>query len=196
MLYGEEFRPAVPAAMIIAALSTVSVSTVIATHLVQALERSDFIFYTAILGAGLSIVGGFLLVPEFGLIGAAVSRSVVQVIMVAIGLWFVVARLGYSLPTKALLSILAASACSALAAWLVVVVLDAPFSVVAAIPLAGVVYLICLRLFGAVDRENLETLTTLVRLLPKPLAGLSEAVLRFLGQRLKPSASVNVRMVP
>ena len=93
MLYGEEFRPAVPAAMIIAALSTVSVSTVIATHLVQALERSDFIFYTAILGAGLSIVGGFLLVPEFGLIGAAVSRSVVQVIMVAIGLWFVVARL-------------------------------------------------------------------------------------------------------
>ena len=196
MLYGEEFRPAVPAAMIIAALSTVSVSTVIATHLVQALERSDFIFYTAILGAGLSIAGGFLLVPEFGLIGAAVSRSVVQVIMVAIGLWFVVARLGYPLPTRSLLSIFAASACCALAAWSVVVVLDAPFSVVAAIALAGVVYLICLRLFGAVDRENLERLTTIVRMFPKPLPGLGEAVLRFLGQRPKPSASVNVRMVP
>jgi O-antigen/teichoic acid export membrane protein len=182
MLYGEAFRAAVPATMIIVAVAAASVTTVIGTHLVQALERSDFVFYTAVFGALLSVIGGFLLVPEFGLMGAAISRAAVQMVMVAIGMWFVIVKLGFPFPTRSVLQIFACSACSGFVAWVIVALVDAPASIVAAILAAGLVYLVSLRLLGAVDRDDLEKLSEALGSFPRPLPLLGAPVLRFLGQ--------------
>jgi O-antigen/teichoic acid export membrane protein len=181
LFYGEEFRAAVPATMILAVAASVSVTTVIGTHLVNAMERSDIIFYTAALGVVLSILGGLLLVPEFGLIGAAVSRAVIQLVMIAVGLWFIIARLEFSFPTKSIVSISLCSVCSSIVAWSIVAALDAPLSIFAAILAAIVVYIVCLRLLHALHQDDLRALSKVANSFPRPIPILGEKVLSFLG---------------
>jgi O-antigen/teichoic acid export membrane protein len=192
MLYGGEFRAAVPATMIIVAAASISVTTAIATHLVNAMERSDSMFYIAIFGAALSMVGGLVLVPEFGLMGAAVSRAVIQIAMIGLGIWFVMARLKFPFPTKSVLYIYLCSVCSSVVAWSIVAVLDAPLSIPAAIAAAGVVYLVGLRLLRAVDPDDLRILSKIVGSFPAPLPIFAGPVLWFLGHPLKQPRPQNV----
>ena len=50
-LYGDKFIAAVPAAMVLVSVAALSVLSTIATSLVQALERSDFVFVSSLCGA-------------------------------------------------------------------------------------------------------------------------------------------------
>lgn len=48
------------------------------------LERSDFAFLSSISGAIPSVALGFLLVPSFGIVGAAICRCAVQFVLVVL----------------------------------------------------------------------------------------------------------------
>jgi O-antigen/teichoic acid export membrane protein len=185
LFYGAEFAAAVPATAVIVAAASISVTTVIGTHLVNATERSDIIFYTAIFGAALAVVGGLLLVPQFGLMGAAVSRAIIQIVMVGLGMWFVTSKLEFPFPARSILWIYVCSGCSSMVAWSIVATLDPPLSILAAIVAASFVYLGCLRLCRAADPDDLQTLSEIVDSFPKPLSLFGGPVLWFLGHPMK-----------
>jgi O-antigen/teichoic acid export membrane protein len=192
LFYGNDFTAAVPATMVIAAAASIAVTTTVGTHLINAMERSDFTFYTAMFGAALAVAGGLLLVPEFGLMGAAVSRALVQIVIVGIAVWFVTSKLEFPFPAKSVLGIYACSACSSLVAWAIVAVLETPLAIPAAIVAALFVYLVCLRLFQAADPDDLQTLSKIIGSFPRPLSRIGEPLLWLMGHPMKPVEPQNV----
>jgi O-antigen/teichoic acid export membrane protein len=180
LLYGPEFEPAVPAAMIIVTAAAFTITTVIGSHLVNALGRSDFIFFSSLSGALLSAIFGFLLIPVFGLVGAAISRAIVQLAMVAIGLWFITTRLGFSFPFGAFLRILLASLAAAGAAFVTIGAIGHLPGLVSAIALAAFTYVLCLRLFGATHADDIALARRLSASFPQPIARMADIVLSFI----------------
>lgn len=180
LLYGPEFAPSIPVTMIIVTAAAFTITTVIGTHLVNALARSDFIFFSSLAGAVLSTVAGLLLIPGFGLVGAAVSRAATQLAMIGLGLWFINRRLGFSYPFGLLLRILLAALAAALIAFISVAVLDGLHGLLAAIFLAPVAYLACLRLFRATHPEDILLARRLSAALPQPLASAAGMILSFI----------------
>ena len=69
VLYGDKFVAAVPAAMVLVSVAALSVLSTVATSLVQALERGDFVFVSSLCGAACALSAGFMLIPEFGVMG-------------------------------------------------------------------------------------------------------------------------------
>lgn len=176
LIYGHDFAGAIPATMILAAAAALSVTTVPATHMVMAAERSDFIFFSSIIGAICAVMAGFLLVPAFGLIGAALARAGIQLLMVGIGTWFVWRRLGFEPPVGSLARVFFAATVTAAVAFAAVQVIGGPISLVVALPLAATVYLPALRLFRALPESDRVVLSTVVGGLPHPVAGFGRAI--------------------
>lgn len=180
LLYGPEFEPAVPAAMVISAAAAFTITTVIGTHLVNALARSDFIFASSLAGAVLSGAAGILLIPGFGLVGAAVSRAVVQLAMIGLGIWFITRRLKFSYPFGSLFRILLAALVAAAIAFFTIAIARTPAGLLVAILLSAIAYVICLRLFGAAHADDISLLRRLSASLPRPLGRVFDAVLSFI----------------
>jgi O-antigen/teichoic acid export membrane protein len=178
-IFGPSFAPAIPAAILLVCVSALAVSTIITTNLVNALERNDFLFSTSLFGAVLAVAIALLLIPRFGLMGAATSRAMIQLLMIACGCWFVTRRLGFALPLNALARLLAASAVSAAAAAMCVFVSRSPACLLIAIPAAGVVYLLALRALNALPISDLVLLIAISDSLPKPLAGVARTIVGF-----------------
>jgi O-antigen/teichoic acid export membrane protein len=179
LLYGPSFAPSAPAATIVATAAAFSVTTVIGTHLVNALARSDVIFFSSIVGAILSVIGGFLLIPHYGLLGAAISRTVTQLAMIAIGLWFITSRLHFSYPFAALFRILCAALVASLSAFLIVNLVAGFEGVIVAVAGAALVYVLCLRLFGAVDPQDIALAHRLTAGLSPRAGGIANLLLSF-----------------
>jgi O-antigen/teichoic acid export membrane protein len=180
LLYGPAFAPAVPASMIIVTAAAFSITTVIGTHLVNAVGRSDFIFWSSLAGAVLSAILGFALIPSLGLLGAAISRTITQLAMVGLGLWFITDRLGFSYPLGSLWRILLSSLAASLAAFAVVNLVGHISGLIAAVVLAFLVYTVCLRLFGAMHPNDIALSRRLCGSLPSPASGALLRILSFL----------------
>ena len=101
---------------------------------------------------GIGLIGtialGFLLVPRFGLMGAAWSRGAVQVMVVLIETWYVTRQLGISPPYRALGAITLASVAQGAVAYFVSRKLGGAVSLLVAIPAAIVTYLVALRMLA------------------------------------------------
>lgn len=179
LLYGPEFEPAVPAAMVISTAAAFTITTVIGTHLVNALARSDFIFASSLAGAVFSGAAGILLIPGFGLVGAAVSRAVVQLAMIGLGLWFITRRLKFSYPFNSLFRILLAALVAAATAFAVISISETLTGLLVAILLSALVYVICLRLFGAAHADDIALLRRLSTSLPRRLGWALDGLLSF-----------------
>lgn len=169
LVFGEAFRPAVPVASLLVVASALGAASVVGTHLVNALERSDFIFYSSLCGAVLAVVAGFTLVPAFGLMGAGAARALIQFAMVAAGLWFITSRLGYRAPLRDLAKLFLAAGLAALGARLCLILISGRWSLAAAILAAVVVYVVGVRTFRALTSKDIDRLRNAVSLLPAPL---------------------------
>jgi O-antigen/teichoic acid export membrane protein len=191
-IFGPSFAPAIPAAILLVCVSALAVITLITTNLVNALERNDFLFSSSLFGAVFAVAIELLLVPRFGLMGAAVARAMIQLLMIACGCWFVTRRLGFALPMNALARLFAASVVSAATAALCVFVSRSPACLLVAIPAAGVVYILALRALNALPASDLVLLIAISDSLPKPLAGPSRAIVGFVGSS---STSTNLDLL-
>jgi O-antigen/teichoic acid export membrane protein len=179
-IFGSSFASAIPAASLLVCVSGLAVSTVIVTNLINALERNDFLFSNSLFGAACAVVMGFLLVPRLGLMGAAASRAMIQLLMIASGCWFVTRRLGFAFPLNTLARLLAASTASAATAALCVFVSRSPVCLLVAIPAAGAVYMLALRAFNALPVSDLALLIAVSESLPKPLDGIAQRIVGFI----------------
>lgn len=148
LLFGDEFRGAVPVAsvlLIAAAISSLGVTTL---YLLQSIGKAGFLLMSNGVGLIGTIVLGFVLVPHFGLIGAAWSRGLVQVSVVLIETWYVTRKLNISPPYRALGAIALASVAQAAVAYVLCLEFGGLVALLIAIPAAMITYLVALRILS------------------------------------------------
>lgn len=180
LIYGRGFEAAVnPAALLIAAAGVSSVSAV-ATNLVYAQERSDIVFYCSLVGGAVSLLGSLLAIPLFGVMGAAISRAVVQLTMLALGFGFVARHLRFRLPLDHLLRLLLAAAVCGICARLCILVLPGPAGLVPAIAVGAVIYLGAVRQLAALPLDDLRQIRAACDLAPRLMRRPVDVVTRLL----------------
>lgn len=148
LLFGAEFDDAVPVASVLLVAAAISSLGVTTFYLLQSVGKTGFLLLSNGLGLVGTIVLGFLLVPRYGLIGAAWSRGAVQVSVVLIETWYVTRKLGISPPYRALGAIALASVAQAVVAYLLCQQFGGLAALLIAIPAAILTYLIALRLLA------------------------------------------------
>lgn len=103
LLYGKEFMPAVAVIRILLVVSAVAtIHRPISTTLYST-ENQKYIIQITVFLACCNIVLDFILIPTYGVIGAAYANGTVQIGSVALGLLFIHKKFGYAYPIKALL---------------------------------------------------------------------------------------------
>jgi O-antigen/teichoic acid export membrane protein len=148
LLFGAEFTDSVPVAMVLLVAAAVSSLGVTTFYLLQSIGKTGLLLISNAIGLVGTIALGFVLVPRYGLIGAAWSRGIVQVSVVLIETWYVTRRVGISPPYRALGSITVAAVAQAAVAYFITVELGGPVSLLVAIPAAIVTFLVALRVLG------------------------------------------------
>jgi len=181
LLVGAEYAPAIPTAMLLMAGSGLAFST-IGSALIYARERSHWVVISGVLGTAIAVGAGFLVIPRSGAWGAAWARTFNQVLMIALGTWYMTRRMGMRFPWASLLKSVAASVACGACAWMLSSL--APGGLVG-LPLgvacgAGV-YLGALRLSGGLEPDEALQLERLVKRLPQRLAQWGQVGLAWIG---------------
>jgi O-antigen/teichoic acid export membrane protein len=189
LIYGQRFADAVPAATIIVAAGSAGAIGFVGAQLINALERSDFVFVCGLAGAVLSIVGGLTVIPWFGLTGAAWARAGIQVSSVAFGAWFINRRLACPTPFTHLARLTGAAVLCALAARGSLLVVTGTLGLLPAIVAGAITYVAAVRFLGALPDSDIDRLRSLSDRLPKELRSTIAVGLRLIG-RPSPAASL------
>lgn len=145
LLFGAEFDDAVPVASVLLVAAAISSLGVTTFYLLQSVGKTGFLLLSNGLGLIGTIVLGFLLVPRYGLIGAAWSPGAVQVSVVLIETWYVTRKLQISPPYRALGAIALASGAQAAVAYFLCLEFGGMVALLIAIPAAIITYLVALR---------------------------------------------------
>src|SRR5260370_4176344 len=112
----------------------------VGSNLIYALGRSEFIFRAGLLGALLSLASGLTIIQHFGLMGAALSRGAIQLLMIAIGFYYIAVRLNCPVPAAGLIRLLLSSICCAVTAHAILHFLEGTPGMLVAIPTGAIVY--------------------------------------------------------
>jgi len=111
--YGWRFADAaLPMSALVVAASFGGVSSA-SSALMHGMDRPGFIAVGGTVGAGLTIVTGLTAIPAWGVTGAAISKMIIQLAMVTLGIWYTTVHLGMRFPFRHTLSILMAAITSA-----------------------------------------------------------------------------------
>lgn len=188
MIYGRAFADAVPAAVVLVLASGIGAVSSVATSLIMATDRSDFVFVSGILATVLALVCGLTVIPTFGLMGAAWSRAAIQLVAVALGNGFLYWRLGVPMPLSGLARLLAAAAlCGAVARCCLQLVPGRGLALVVAVAAGAVAYVGAVRALRALSAGDAARLAALCTRLPGSLAGACARTLDFLAPGRPPA---------
>jgi O-antigen/teichoic acid export membrane protein len=177
LFFGTDFTDAGPVASVLLIAAAVSSLGVTTFYLLQSMGKTGFLLWSNGLGLVGTIALGFVLVPHFGLMGAACSRAVVQVMVVLIETWYVTRRLGITPPYRVLGAITLAAVAQGAVAYAIGMQLGGALSLLVAIPAAGVVYLLGLRLLSVMTMIDPKLMSRLVQRLPNRVRPLTRFVL-------------------
>jgi len=181
LLVGPEYVPAIPTAMLLMASSGLAFTT-IGSALIYARERSRWVVICGVLGTAIAVGAGFVVIPQSGSWGAACARTVNQLLMIALGTWYLTRRMGMRFPWASLLkSVVASTVCGALA-WVLSSLAPGgvPGLVLGVVCGAGA-YLVLLRLLGGLEPDEALQLGRLARRLPQRLADWGQGGLDWIG---------------
>jgi O-antigen/teichoic acid export membrane protein len=191
--FGSKFADAASAASVLLIAAAVSSLGVTTFYLLQSLGKTGFLLISNGLGLVGTVALGFLLIPHFGLIGAAWSRAIVQVAVVLVETWYVTKRLGITPPYRALGAITLAAAAQAAVAHFVTVEVGGAISLLISIPAAVVVYLIALRLLAVAAIVDQELANRLVQKAPHRMRPLLRHILKVPSPPAKGPAEPDIR---
>ncbi|KAA0098825.1 hypothetical protein CIW49_13120 [Mycolicibacterium sp. P1-18] len=177
LFFGTDFTDAGPVASVLLIAAAVSSLGVTTFYLLQSMGKTGFLLWSNGLGLVGTIALGFLLVPHFGLMGAAWSRGAVQVMVVLIETWYVTRRLGITPPYRVLGAITLAAVAQGAVAYAIGSHLGGALSLLVAIPAAVVVYLLVLRLLSVMTMIDPKLMSRLVQRLPGRIRPLTRFVL-------------------
>lgn len=184
LVYGPAYAAAVPTACVLVAGAAIGATGSVGSQMIYAHDRSDFIFASGLVGAALTILAGFLVVPHFGLMGAAVARTAIHTVMLGLGAWFITRRFGYPMPMRELCRLLvAALLCAGAASLCIHLVRDPRAAVVLAVASGAVVYLAAVRALGALPESDIARLQSLLGRIPGLVRGPMTGLLTLLAPR-------------
>lgn len=187
MIYGHDFTGAVPAATVLVLASGVGATASVGTTLVMAMDRSDFIFVSGLISAALAVTAGVTVIPDFGLMGAAWSRAVIQIAAVAMGGGFVFWRLRFPLPLFDLTRLLLAAGICGAAARGVLLLSSGVVGIALAIGAGVVSYAVAVRLLRALHPLDADRLRVLCGALPATLRALAARAINLLTSGTNPT---------
>jgi O-antigen/teichoic acid export membrane protein len=182
LVFGQPFAKAIPLAIILVCGAAFTSTTAVGGNLLLAMERSDVDFYSGLLGAVLTGISGFVIISTYGPMGAAWSRAISQILVVTFGCYILVGRMGFSMPIRELLRLLAAALLCAAAARAALFIIPGVTGLPFAIAFGAVTYLTAVSLSGALTSSDISSLRVLTQALPKSLGRIADAVLRFLAR--------------
>lgn len=159
------------------------------TSLLLAVDRSDVIFAAELALAVLAVAAGLTIIPLYGLMGAAWTRSALQLAAVAIGTLFLYWRYDFPLPMSGLLKTLIAAALSGISARACLWLMASLPSVILAVFMGVVVYGVAVRLLGALHPADARRIRQLSPGLPAIVRSLCETGLRLLTSQTAASAA-------
>lgn len=148
LLFGAEFNDSVPVASVLLVAAAISSLGVTTFYLLQSVGKTGFLLLSNGIGLVGTIVLGFILVPRYGLIGAAWSRGAVQVSVVLIETWYVTRKLQIYPPYRALGAIAVASVAQGAVAYFFCMEFGGMVALLIAVPAAIITYLVALRLLA------------------------------------------------
>ncbi|MHC4939830.1 MAG: oligosaccharide flippase family protein [Planctomycetota bacterium] len=180
MLYGGDFRSAVPIVVVLAIGSCMTFAN-IGASLIAGVDRLHIRVRWSIPAALAMVVLLPGVVAEHGAWGATWVRLAVRSIIIVISTTYVVRCLRMPLPARSLLRTLAAAVVCAIGASAIVRVWPAPAALLVAIPAGVLIYLAALRLFQVVHADDRAAFERFLVRSPRWLRSPALAVLRFVG---------------
>lgn len=166
LLFGGDYRDAVPVACVLlvaAAISSLGVSTL---YLLYSTAKTGLLVITNGIGLVGTVALGFWLVPRYGLMGAAWSRGIVQVAVVLIETWYVTTKLAFRPPYRALGAITVAAAAQAAVVAVISAQWGSAVSLLVSIPVAIVVYIAAVRTLSVLTLIDPALMNRLVEHVP------------------------------
>ncbi|GJD92733.1 MULTISPECIES: lipopolysaccharide biosynthesis protein [Methylobacterium] len=175
LVYGEAFAKAVaPAVMLVVAAAFYALTAVTQIYM-NAAERNRFNIVVGIVGAASIIASGLLVIPAYGLMAAAATRTTVQVLTAAASIWYVHRHLQAPAPLGQVVRIVGAAALCGLAAFALLRAFPGPLALAPAIVVGALVYAVALKLFGCILPEDVDRARGIGSRLLAPLAALTGA---------------------
>lgn len=165
LVYGAQFDGAITASMILA-LSSASGVIYVGNQLTLGCDRSDLGFASTLAGALLLVAGCAVVVPLYGIMGAALVRVAVQLFLVGANLWLIRSRLGYRAPIGDMLRILVAAGICGASAAAVTHWIPGPLGLPAAILVGILTYCLAVRLLNAMPADDIKRLRDVLQRLP------------------------------
>jgi O-antigen/teichoic acid export membrane protein len=163
-VFGEAYRPAVPAAASLMALGVLAVSGV-GSAMVYGLGESGFIFRWGTLGAAMMAVGCYLVIPVFGALGGAAVRSGVQITMIVLSLVLLKRRYGMSFPFRSIGRITVAATICAINAHATMLLVP-NFALAAGVAAGAVAYVVAIHFIRPLPTADAEALAGIAARLP------------------------------
>ena len=153
LVYGKPFTPAVAPAVVTIAFSVIGFANA-GSNVLYAMERTHFIALSGLLGAVLSVTAGLVVIPHWGAIGAAWSRAIVQVLMIALLAWYLMTKLHVPYPIKAILQISASAAFPSLVVYAVLRWQPNPLLIPILLLIGTGLYFVLIQVFRVVPEED------------------------------------------
>jgi O-antigen/teichoic acid export membrane protein len=178
-IYGPAFKGSGIIVAILALGAPASVFLQLCTQYLFSLNRPGVRLHTAMLGAVVMVIGLLVVAPVYGGIGAAIVRN-----LVIVGMCFYMARhIKLAGSSRALVSsivrIAAASLIMAAVAYLIAAQIHGIAGVIAAIVAGAAIYVPALRLLGAIDPADLNTLVAIGPRIPAALRPIYKLIVKI-----------------
>jgi O-antigen/teichoic acid export membrane protein len=184
-IYGAEYGPAILPLQIICLPIAIGKLAAPADSVLRAINRPGYIFFTSIILAVCNIGLSFLLIPPYGLTGAAIAISVSIGLTLPLRVIYVTKKIGVSWPVRDTMKIVTASLIMGTAVYFLNRQLgDTLPSLLIGIPLGMVLYLVAILTLRIIQEEDLALFRKLLTSLPPPLARLFLTLTAWLEKRI------------
>ena len=180
LIFGPDFGAAAAVASIL--LIAIAINSLGGTSLslILSMGKNSILWISNAVGL-VGVIGlGFLLIPQYGLMGAAWSRAIIQVVVILIEIICAAIQLGFSPPYRALGAIGLAAVAQGAVAYAIVLNVGGAASLLLAIPAAILTYLIAIRLLAVLRLVDPELTTQLISHAPTRLKPQVSRILRLL----------------
>lgn len=178
LLFGAEFRAAVPMSQVLVAFACITALSTIPTMIIEACERSDIFVVISPIAAVVSVATFALVIPDGAGFGSAWARSGVHGFWLGILVWFCWTRLSIRLDIGGLMLVVIAAVLCAGAAYGVLLAVEGLAGLLLAIACGAIVYGISLRVLRVVPRDDVVALV--VNLPSAVPRGLTDIVYRLM----------------
>jgi O-antigen/teichoic acid export membrane protein len=119
MIYGKKFITGASVAFCLLIFSPLSATATVGSSLVYGYGKTRFVAMSSALGALAAPIVYMLIIPAYGIIGAALARGIMQMVLIATGSYYITYFLRYPFPLRSYLTcMIAASLTTALFQWI------------------------------------------------------------------------------